>query len=91
MDRNSCYIKFLFYAFNLGKTFKEVMKLKKGVARIQWSVVNPSGISIPFDGVPFMCVGTVIYQCHQGDDIDAKTKQRRQEERDKKEVKSILN
>jgi hypothetical protein len=65
------------------------MELKRGVARIQWTLLNSSGILIPFDGVPFMCVGTVIYQCHQGNDVDAKAKQRRQEEKDKKEVESI--
>lgn len=54
---------------------------------MQWSLASPEGVSFPFDGVPFLCVGTVNYQCHQGDDVDVKTKIKRQEERDKKEVK----
>jgi hypothetical protein len=53
---------------------------------VQWSLVSSEGISIPFDGVPFMCVGTMHYQCHQGHDVDRKTKIRRQDERNKKEV-----
>ena len=62
------------------------MKIKKSVAKVQWSLINPSGISNPFDGTPFLCVGTIIYHCHQGNDVDVKTKQKRQEERDQKEV-----
>ena len=69
-----------------GKTTKEIMEIKKSVAKVQWSLINPSGISNPFDGTPFLCVGTIIYHCHQGNDVDVKTKQKRQEERDQKEV-----
>ena len=57
-----------------------------GGTKVQWSLINPSGISNPFDGTPFLCVGTIIYHCHQGNDVDVKTKQKRQEERDQKEV-----
>ena len=53
---------------------------------MQWSLVSSEGISIPFDGTPFMCVGTINYQCHQGDDVDRNTKIRRKDERNKKEV-----
>ena len=62
------------------------MGIKKSVTKVQWSLINPSGISNPFDGTPFLCVGTIIYHCHQGNDVDVKTKQKRQEERDQKEV-----
>ena len=59
------------------------MEIKKSVAKVQWSLINSSGISNPFDGTPFLCVGTIIYHCHQGNDVDVKTKQKRQE-RDQK-------
>ena len=39
-----------------------------------------------FDRVPFVCIGTINYQCHQGNDVDKKTKIRRAKERDEKEV-----
>ena len=57
------------------------MGLKKiGTVRLQRSLVSPEGIPFPFDGVPFICVGTVNYQCHQGNDVDMKTKIKTQEE-----------
>ncbi len=54
---------------------------------MQWTLKSSEGISFSFDGVPFLCVGTVNYQCHQGNDIDLKTKIKRQEVRDKNELK----
>ena len=58
----------------------------KSATRVQWSFKCSEGISFPFDGIPFICVGTVNYQCHQGNDVDLKTKQKRQDEQDRKEV-----
>jgi hypothetical protein len=63
------------------------MVLRENRTRLQWSLKSSEGISFSFDGVPFLCVGTVNYQCHQGNDIDLKTKIRRQEALDKNEVK----
>ena len=47
------------------------------------------GISFPFEGILFICIGTANYQCHQGNDVDKNTKIRRQQEWDEKEV--IIN
>lgn len=69
-----------------GKPIEEVIVSKKGASRVQWSLVSSEGISIPFDGTPFMCVGQIYYQCHQGDDVDRSTKNRRQKARHKNEV-----
>ena len=71
------------------KTAEEVIELKKGT-RVQWSMVASEGISFPFDGVPFICVGAANYQCHQGDDIDKKAKIRRQQQQKEKEVDYLL-
>ena len=53
-------------------------------------MATSDGISFPFDGVPFICVGTANYQCHQGNDVDKNTKIRRQQERDEKEVTVVI-
>ena len=55
---------------------------------MQWSIKIESGISYPFDGVPFLSAGSLHFQCHQGKDVDKKTKERRQQELDAKEVKT---
>ena len=47
--------------------------------------METDGISFPFEGIPFICVGAANYQCHQGNDVDKNTKIRRQQERDEKE------
>ena len=58
-----------------GKTAKEIVGSKEiATVRLQWSLISPEGISFPFDGVPFICVGTVNYQCHQGNDVKYENK-----------------
>lgn len=73
----------------LGKTAEEILEHRKSdtTLRVQWSLTCSEGISFKFDGIPFLCVGTINYQCHQGSDIDLHTKRRRKEERDKKQVR----
>lgn len=73
-----------------GKTAEEIVELKKNTTRIKWSMETAEGISFPFDGVPFICVGVANYQCHQGDDIDRNTKMRRKQNQDSKEVENLL-
>ncbi|XP_046846818.1 uncharacterized protein LOC124456900 [Xenia sp. Carnegie-2017] len=68
-----------------GKTIKEVMNSGKSLSRVQWSLSNPDGISYAFDGIPFICIGTLNYHCHQGEDIDKSTKIKRAKERDENE------
>ena len=65
---------------------KEIIDLKNGTTRVKWSMESSDGISFAFEGIPFICVGTANYQCHQGNDVDINTKIRRQQERDEKEV-----
>ena len=36
-----------------------------------------NGISIPFDGIPFLSAGYKIYHCHQGKDVDSHTKEKK--------------
>ena len=60
----------------------EVLQCKR-TSKLQWTQANTEGIMLPFDGIPFMCVGTINYQGHQGDDVDKRTKNRRAEKRDK--------
>lgn len=62
------------------------MQCRKSLTRLQWSLANSDGISFPFDGIPFVCVGTINYQCHQGDDVDRNVKMKRTKQRDEKEV-----
>ncbi|XP_046862045.1 uncharacterized protein LOC124455456 [Xenia sp. Carnegie-2017] len=50
------------------------MNSGKSLSRVQWSLSNPDGISYAFDGIPFICIGTLNYHCHQGEDIDKSTK-----------------
>ena len=69
-----------------GKTSEEIVELKKITTRVRWSMAIPEGISFPFDGVPFICVGAANYQCHQGEDIDKNTKVKRKQKRDSIEV-----
>ena len=69
-----------------GKTAEEIIQLKKDTTRVKWSMETSDGISFPFEGIPFICVGTANYQCHQGNDVDKDTKIKRQQERDEKEV-----
>ena len=40
---------------------------------MQWSQIGSGGISLAFDGVPFLCVRTINFECYQGADIDLKT------------------
>ena len=56
---------------------------------MRWSLATADGISFMFDGTPFIAVGTILYQCHQGNDIDRNTKVKRQLALDEKEVMCI--
>ena len=53
---------------------------------MHWNVVAADGISFPFDGTPFMPAGIAQLQCHQGDDIDENTKEKRKKVLDEREV-----
>ena len=68
-----------------GKTAEQIVDCRKSATtlRVQWSFASPEGISFQFDGILFLCVGSINYQCHQGDDVDLKTKMKRQEKQDK--------
>ena len=55
-------------------------------SRLQWTQSNKDRISLLFDGIPFICVGTINIQCHQANDVDVNIKTKRAKERDKKEV-----
>lgn len=66
------------------------MNSGKSLSRVQWSLSNPDGISYAFDGIPFICIGTLNYHCHQGEDIDKSTKIKRAKERDENEVLTTL-
>ena len=52
-------------------------------------MVASEDVSFPFDGMPFICVGTPNYQCHQGDEIDRNTKIRQQQQ-EKNKVDYLL-
>ena len=84
MENIQSYSSSILFLIFIGKTVEEVINCKS-FARVQWSLFNPGGISFPFDGIPFVCVGTINYQCHQGEDVDKITKIRRAKERDEKD------
>ena len=71
-----------------GKAAEEIVENRKSetTLRVQWNFTSPEGISFQFDGIPFLCVGTTNYQCHQGNDVDLKTKIKRQKKQETNEV-----
>ncbi len=58
----------------------------KKTPNVQWNWQANDGISIPFDGVPFLTAGRKWFQCHQGNDIDAPQKKKRKAQKDAIEV-----
>ena len=68
----------------------EILSTVPSKARIFWFSNSKEGISIPFDGIPFLSFGGKWYQCHQGEDIDAREKDKRKEKKDRQQVSSFL-
>ncbi|CAK8694184.1 uncharacterized protein LOC143446928 [Clavelina lepadiformis] len=53
-----------------------IRELQNNKIRVQWSLTVGKGVSVEFDGIPFVFVGAKRWMCHMGKDVDIRKKEK---------------
>ncbi|XP_013382326.1 uncharacterized protein LOC106153081 [Lingula anatina] len=70
-----------------GTPAHNMFKDNRQIKLLKWSITAERGISVPFSGIPFIFLGTKLWTCHQGPDLDAKVKENRKKKKEQQQEK----